>query len=133
MPSNRTRRWRGKNRSDPTVLTEDRLLFFIYGYDLDGFHAGFDTTEGMMTCYHANRAEILEECIKSDPCRRPDAFWIEKDKPRPRHPKHDFFDREVEAETLRDMDELTPGEFIHLQDIRDFYSRCREHDRERGL
>ena len=128
MPANRTRRWRGKNRSDPTVLTEDRLLFFIYGYDLDGFNAGFDTTEGMMTCYHANRAEILEECIKSDPCRRPDAFWIEKDKPRPRHPKDDFFDRLAEAEALHDMKALTSTEFVHLEDLRSFYQRCREVD-----
>jgi len=131
MPANRTRRWRGKNRTDPTVLTEDRLLFFIYGFDLDGSNAWFDTDEDMLKCYRANREEIIEACIASRPCSRPDAFWLEHGKPRPRHPEHDFFDREVEAETLRSMAELTPGEFIHLQDIRSFYARCREHDSER--
>ena len=126
MPANRTRRWRGKNRSDPTVLTEDRLLFFIYGFDLDGFHAGFDTEDAMMKCYQANKEEIIEACIDSRPCSRPDAFWIEKGIPKPKHPDDDFLDPWVEAQALRDMNELMPREYSGLQDMREFYGKYRE-------
>ncbi len=131
MPANRTRRWRGKNRSDPTVLTEDRLLFFIYGYDLDGFNAGFDTEDAMMKCYQANKEEIIEACIDSRPCSRPDAFWIAKDKPRPIDPLNDFYNKLAEAEALYTMGEIRPEELPHLDHLRQFYGRCRAMERDR--
>ncbi len=111
-------------------LTEAERIFFLYDEDmLDGITAGFKSTEDERACYEEHRDEILAERIKFTPCQRPRAWWkYEHNMDRPRDPHDDFFDRLAEAEALHDMKVLTSTEYIHLEDLRDFYARCREVD-----
>ncbi len=111
-------------------LAEGQRIYFLYDEDmLDGITAGFKSTDDERECYEAHRDEILAESVKFHPCKRPRAWWrYDHGMDRPKDPHDDFFDRLAEAEALHDMKALTSTEFIHLEDLRSFYQRCREVD-----
>ena len=118
---------RRSRRSIPG-LTEGQLIYFLYGCDMmDGITAGFKSTTDERECYEAHRDIILHEYIKSNPCSRPGAWWKwNKGISKPKHPNDDFLDPLYEAETIRDMKELRPDEYAHLEEMRAFYGKYQD-------
>ncbi len=109
-------------------LSEGQRIYFLYDEDMmDGITAGFKSTDDMRECYLTHREQIISERIDFHPCSRPSAWWRwDKGMSRPKHPNDDFLDPWFEAETLRDLEELTPIEYQHLQTIREFYGQYRD-------
>jgi hypothetical protein len=102
-------------------LTEDRYTYFIFGFDMDGFHSSWSDEKEAGECWRQNKDRILDRWFRGYRTHygiRPVGFWqYEKNMKRPDIPEQQRLLRQCGELTEREIFELAKQEIKQSDNV----------------